>query len=483
MSYRINLLTFFVTLFTTLVSQGKHAEVVYFEHSIRWTNEYNFPHYLKLPDVRKSIYNSIEEGLKQKFQFEKISLPADVAYRVINGFGKQKMNWPNTRDKDQHEVGIVSAITRGTSNLNIYWSMTISVRHNGKVVYNKTVNHELFPYTNSYYMNRQRWMEQDEFIELFAQLFDEALEIKQPLPEVLPVNSKESCILKANDLIPSNTEYNLYVADSVMGKDRHRIYQLRRGDQTLQTYIYRMNDYVEAVYKESFGGAILSSVVDGLVNRGGNFQIPIPQTYSIVWNTLESSSGQKQIIRESQGNEQRTSNEKELSPVYFFEVADMLHTGQDRISFAYFKLPNTNNEDLNKRNYRYSGTYGTLGVTTTHILRGKNGNDDFELIYPEQDGMLLITLNEKPLLAMIMANQNNKSRHFFHLKLADKNKSAGLSPLETGMHSTSVQQYSLFASKELDPETAINSVKLIILMVHSIDWPPLFPQAVGDFEF
>jgi hypothetical protein len=483
MSSRTSLSIIVILLLSSLLCNGKQADVVVFEHSIRWTNENNFPHYLKLPDVREQIFTLVDKSLKQKFQFETLSVPSEVEYRVINGFGKPKISWPNSSGTDRYQVAILSAITRGTSNLSMFWSLTVSVRHAGKIIYNKAVNHELLPYTNSYYMNRQRWMEQPEFINLFTQLFEEALEIKQSLPAELSVNSKESCILKGTDLIPTNEEYNLYVADSVMGKDRHRIYQLRKDDQTLQTYIYRINDYVEGVYKESFGSAALTSVLDGLVNGSSNFKIPIPRTYSVLWNTLESSSGKKQVIRESRGTDQASTDTRETSPVYFFEVADMLNFNKDKISFAYFKVPNTNNEELSKRNFRPSGTYGTLGVTTTHILRGKNGNNDFELLYPEQDGILLITSNEKPVLAMPMINQNNKSRYFFHLKLADKNKSVSIMPLETNINSSNAQRYTLFSIKAFENDEVINSVKLIILMLHSIDWPPIYPQANADFEF
>jgi hypothetical protein len=483
MSSRNSLSLILLLLLSSLLCNGKQADVVVFEHSIRWTNENNFPHYLKLPDVREAIFASLDKCLKQKFQFETLSIPSEVEYRVINGFGKPKISWPNSSGTDLYQVAILSAITRGTSNLSMFWSITVSVRLAGKIIYNKSVNHELLPYTYSYYMNRQRWMEQSEFIGMFTQLIEEALELKQTLPAALSVNSKETCILKATDLIPSNEEYNLYVADSVIGKDRHRIYQLREDDQTLQTYIYRIDDFVDGVYKESFGSAAITSVLDGLVNGSSNFKIPIPRTYSVVWNTLESSSGKKQVIRESRGNDQTSTDSHETSPVYFFEVADMLNSNKDKISFAYFKVANTNNEELSKRNFRPSGTYGTLGVTTTHVLRGKNDNDDFELLYPEQDGMLQITSNDKPVLAMPMINQNNKSRHFFHLKLADKNKSVSIAPLETNINSANAQRYTLFTTKALEHDEVINSVKLIILMLHSIDWPPIYPQANVDFEF
>jgi len=406
-----SLLSIFLLL-STLLCRGKQAELVFMEHSIRWTNENNFPYYFKLPDVRDAVFTTLQQRLKQKFQFESVGIPADVGYRVINGFGKAKIAWPTSSGNDRHEIAILSAITRGTSNMSMLWSMTVSVRQSGKIIYTKEVNHELLPYSNSYYMNLQRWMEQKEFINFFILLLDEVLEFQKPLPAALPVNSKESSILKAADLIPSYIEYSLNVADSVMGKDRHRVYQLRIGDQNLQTYIYRINDYVAGTYKERFGSLVLSNFVNSMVN-GTGFRIPIPQTYYELWNTLASSSGKKQVIRESRGNDQVGSNGNKSTPVYVFEVMDMLQPNQDLVSFAYFKVPNTNNEQLNKRNFRPSGTYGTLGVTTTHILRGKNGDDDFELIYPEQDGMILITTNERPVLAMPIENQNSKSRHFF----------------------------------------------------------------------
>jgi hypothetical protein len=471
-------------LLSTLLCHAKSSEVVFLEHSIRWTNENNFPYHLKLPNVRAVIFTALEQRLKEKFQFETVGIPTNIEYRVINGFGKPKINWPKSSGNGSHEVAILSSITRATSNMSMFWSMTISVRYAGKIIYTKEVNHELLPYTNSFYMNRQRWMEQDEFIDFFILLLDEALELKPPQPLALAVNSKESGMRKAADLIPSSEEYSLYMADSIMGENRHRIYQLRQGEQTLQTYVYRINDYVESVYRETFGEAILTSLVNRLLNGGNQLQrLPIPGTYSIVWNTLESSSGKKQIIRESRGNDQVDGNGKPTSPVYLYEIADMLQAHEGRISFAYFQVRNTNNEELSSRNYRPSGTYGTLGVTTTHILRGKNGNNDFELLYPEQDGMLLITDNEKPVLAMPMENQNIKSRHFFNLELAEKNKAVFDSQPETGIRAANVQRYSLLAAKELDQEAVMNNVRLIILMVHSIQWPPLSPQSNGASEY
>jgi len=69
------------------------------------------------------------------------------------------------------------------------------------------------------------------------------------------------------------------------------------------------------------------------------------------------------------------------------------------------------------------------------------------------------------------------------LQLANKNRAVLGAQLETGIRSANVQRYSLVAAKELDHETVINTVKLIILMVHSIEWPPLSPQTNGTFEF
>jgi hypothetical protein len=471
----------YTTLLLVLVALsclGGQANVVYFEHSIRWTNESNFPYYLKLPEVRYAINSIVENRFKQKFKFEAVTIAVEPEYRRINGFGKSKITWPKSASADNHEIALISAITRGTYNMNMYWSMQVSVRQAGKIVYTKEVNHKLLPYSFSFYMNHQRWMEQKEFIQYFMVLLDEVLELQQPLPEGLPLNSKEMTQAKAIDLVPDNKIISLIVADTVMGKQRHRAYEVREDNKTIETFIYREADYLDAVYRESFSGALISELLNGIVNGTGLVRIPIPDRYEIRLNTLESSSGEKLVIRNSRGQDAPTNpaNKDTSIPVFALELMNINRPDATFFSCAYFKALNTNNEQLSKQHFRPSGTYGTLGVTNTHFLRGQSAEQEIELIYPEQDGMLLMTNSGQSVGVMPMINENANSRHFFHLKLADNNKGIIPAELEAGMRSPHAQQYKLYIDKQQNPETVRRNILLLILMIHSIDWPPIDQQ-------
>jgi hypothetical protein len=471
----------FLLVFTSLWCQGNQAEVVYLEHSIRWTDESSFPYYLKLPEVRYAVNAIIQDRFKQKFNFETVKIEVEPEYRRINGFGKSKINWPKSSSSNTHEIAVVSAITRGTTNMSMYWSMQVSVRKAGKIVYTKEVNHQLLPYSFSFYMNHQRWMEQKEFIEFFHVLLDETLGLQQPLPEGLPLNSREMTHAKANDFVPDPRIISLIVADSVIDKTRNRIYQVREGNKALETFVYREADYLAAVYRESFSELFISELINGMVNGTGLVRIPIPRRYEVRLNTLESSTGEKLVIRNARGNDAviTNANKKDNIPMFTFELMAIHQPAVTLFSCAYFKALNTNNEQLSRQHFKPSGTYGTLGVTNTHFIRGKTPEQEFELIYPEQDGMLLITNDGLSKGVMPMINENKDSRSFFHLKLADKNKGVVLSILEAGTRSPLAQQYTIFIDKQQDQETLRKNILLLIMMIHTIDWPPIDPQEPG----
>jgi len=197
-------------------------------------------------------------------------------------------------------------------------------------------------------MNQQRWMEKKEFIQFFNALLDEALELQQPLPEGLPLNTREMTQAKAGDLVPDHRMISLIVADSVIDKTRNRIYQVREGNKTLETFIYREADYLAAVYRESFSEWFISELINGMVNGTGLVNIPIPSRYEVRLNTLESSSGEKLVIRNSRGNNvtSTTTSKKDVIPVFAFELLDINRPNETLFSCAHFKALNTNNEQV-----------------------------------------------------------------------------------------------------------------------------------------
>ncbi len=170
---------------------GQNAKVLVLKHELRWTDEARFPNYFLYPDLRDSIFSDIRMELSKTINVQDVLFPERVEYKIINGFGNQKVELPEKVSGAEPEIGIFSFITRATSGFAMYWKMNIIIRQNGKTILTKAVSHELEYFDASGYLTSRRWLSPDEFRQIFGRLVKEALGVLPASDEKITLGSPE----------------------------------------------------------------------------------------------------------------------------------------------------------------------------------------------------------------------------------------------------------------------------------------------------
>jgi hypothetical protein len=466
---RIYLAAFAIVIAFAAYCQPGSGKIVFLEHSIRWMNESNFPYYLKLPEVEASVLTGIKESLREKMAFNDVLIPEKVDYRVIDMFGKSKVKWPKKPDPVHHEVAILSSLSRDQTGVGIFWTMEVIIRKGTKETYAKSVVHELEPISYSCYLTKQRWFDAEEFSFLFLDLFDEALGLRDPLPAVIPVGSYQAIEANVHQIMPVNEKYHLAIAGGMM-QESNATYQLRKDNNTLKTFYYREGSDMEMVTGRGMFSVVLTELFNSVTGIRLEFDL---KTKVQKRGRLESDEGEKSrlnLMWLQRKNENTIFDESVqfVSPV----LAEMYDSKKDvYASFIYYKKLNTNGEELSKKNFRLTGSRGTLGVSDVHFVTGKLHGKDFEIVYPEQDGMVIIYMEGSPVAVLTMYNENNESRSFAGQRISKNKKVVTGSSSVMGRpnaETIKAEIYSLYASADLDPQLTEESVKLCILLFFSI---------------
>lgn len=157
-----------------------------------------------------------------------------------------------------------------------------------------------------------------------------------------------------------------------------------------------------------------------------------------------------------------------LSPM----IAEMYNDKDDvYASFIYYKELNTNNEELTKKNFKMQGTKGTLGVSDTHIITGKYNGKQFDVIYPEQEGIVILYNDKTPIAALSMVNENKESRSYAGMTLSkNKGSQAGTQGVfkKIDPSSKTAEIYSLYTSEQLNDDQTKESLRLYVLLFFAI---------------
>lgn len=206
-------LTFFGVLFY-FFGYSQQAEIVVFRHDLRWVDETKFPNYFLIDEVRDSIFNATEQEIGNYLKVNTIKFPEDVSYKIINGFGNQKVTMPKATLGNDYEIGIYSFITRGTVGFSVLWEFNIVIKKNDKVVLKKEVQHELEYFNVSGYLTTRKWLEPDKFQEIFIRLLQESLGVLPPSDEVIIISSLDEQEEKARALFTESTRHMLKIDGS-----------------------------------------------------------------------------------------------------------------------------------------------------------------------------------------------------------------------------------------------------------------------------
>jgi hypothetical protein len=445
------------------------GRLVLFEHSIRWMNESNFPYFLKLPEVQQEIRDGVAARLQQKFQLSEVILPDAPSYRVIDGFGKAKLTWPKTFAPNEQEFALVSAMSRESTSLAIIWNLEISARLNGKVAYAKTISREVVPLSVSGYFTRQRWLEANEFTYLFLKLVDAALDLHEMPEGAISVGSIDLVTNKINQLLSADEHYTLCI-DGGMLREMNSDYLLKKDAEIIEHFRYR-----EGADATRVKNSVWNEIVNGLLGDAGLPVALSAKVKEVRMGKLIARDGAVIKFRLSWLGETQPdvlitlSGNAQMNYQIFGEVFDKKSPDALYASYIYFTRVNTNNEELTRKHFRLSGTYGTLGVSLIHFIRGNMNSKDFELIYQEQEGMVLLTIEDKPVAVLSMFNENPASRSFNGQKLSDKKRlSSGGTRINPDASSPAAEWYSLYTTSGVTEESLKDYLQLITMLFFSI---------------
>ena len=125
----------FSLILISLSGYAQKAEVVAFRHDLRWVDETKFPNYFLMDELRDSIFKATEQEIGMYLKLNEIKFPEEVSYKIINGFGNQKVNMPKANPANDYEIGIYSFISRATVGLSVLWKFNIVIKRKDGVVY------------------------------------------------------------------------------------------------------------------------------------------------------------------------------------------------------------------------------------------------------------------------------------------------------------------------------------------------------------
>jgi hypothetical protein len=83
---------------------------------------------------------------------------------------------PSSAKKEDYHAAVLSLITRGTTNTDVYWHLKVEVHHRGKIAYSRETSHQLLNYDAGIV-----WFTRNSFQEHFKILFEELLELSPAL--------------------------------------------------------------------------------------------------------------------------------------------------------------------------------------------------------------------------------------------------------------------------------------------------------------
>lgn len=247
-----------VLLFYTGV--GQNATVVLVKHELRWTDETRFPNYFLDPEVRDSIFGDTRTELMKYLNVNEVVFPKEIEYRIIDGFGKQKVEMPATNPGPEPQIAIFSFITRETSGYAMYWHLNILIKENGKGVVTRNASHELEYYDASGYLSPRCWLSALEFRSIFSQLVKEAIGSVPESDEKILLGSPEEKEKLVRSLFPDSQRALLKIRGAWRNAGNFSAL-IESGTDTLVKMNYRQgweSEYIIPTGKAVFAGLFTS---------------------------------------------------------------------------------------------------------------------------------------------------------------------------------------------------------------------------------
>jgi hypothetical protein len=446
---------------------AQQAQVVIFKHELRWTDETKFPNYFLMPGVRDSIFNNTKQELTDYLKVTEIKFPAEVEYKIMNGFGKQKTDMPPATNGDNYQVGIFSFITRATSGWAIFWNLKMVIRQGNKTILDSEVSHELEYFNSSGYLTSKLWMTPEDFRETFIRLVKETLGALPASNDKIIIGSLEAEEEKAQALMPASARNLLKLHGA--WKDAGNFSAILLTDKdTLLDFHYK--DGFESEYHQpSFSGVLASlftattgidMLYDQKVINEKNGALFFPGDQKIVFKMKWISVQTRSV----QGVEYTTQiSDPVVTEVYDNKVQTgyFLYTNQERVWAT----------DKTKEKLDFYAGYqksNTLGIEKIHRIEGNLSGLPIVAEMNESEGIITVLAGNEVIGVMVVENCNpdnsrissgsiSKNKHF----MTSGSTGIGKPSMNNEEHN---EWYPLYLPENVSQESVKLSIQILVCL-------------------
>jgi hypothetical protein len=402
---------------------AQEANVITFNHTLRWLNESNFPNYFIEKNTRDSIYSDVRKNLEKILNVTEVELPEKVEYKIIAGFGKPK-NEPEAGVVPEGDiVDIFSVITRTTTGFAVYWSVHVIIRNNGKTILDKEAKCEIENANTAGYMdmNQVRWLSPNEFRRIFAGLLCEALETGQPLGGKVVVGSVEDKEKEVRSWFPNSSRYILKTNGAMQSGGNFSALLVNENDTILRmAYKNKADVSFEPISAKPFFAQIFTD----LTGIGTAYTLKQKEQRS---GLLEFSNKQqiKILLEWIEEVTYSTNTVETTSNIIVPLIGQLIKDNQPQGEFVYqvisevISTPETK-EKLNL----FAGVVveNSFGTAIQHRIKGKFSDQEFSVEYNKLFSVSEIKLNNETIASMIFQNCNPQNPLSFNEGKLSKNK-------------------------------------------------------------
>lgn len=422
-----------VTLLLFYSGKGQNARVILVRHDLRWASETRFPNYFLDHELRDSIFSDTRLELMKAFHVEDVVFPQKVKYKIINGFGNQKIEMPAGNSSLEPEIGIFSFITRATVGFAMFWKLNIVVRQNDKMILSKEVSHELEYYDASGYFSPRLWLSPEDFRAVFGRMVKEALGSLPSSEETIILGLPEQKEQMIRSLFPDSERAILKIRGNWRNAGNFTAL-LEAGNDTLAIMNYKEGWESEHVIPS------VSSLFAGLFKDITGIDLIYEQKVAReMKGTMQFSDGQKTKIRlrwiemQERSKGEATGIARITTPLVSELFAGDSITG----NFLYSRRETVHATDQTQEKFNiYSGyqVQNSLGVELSHQIEGFLEETSVFSGFNEFHGIIEVS-KDTVLLAMMVAQNCNPDNQSFGKQKLSKNKKIAFGSTSVGKQS------------------------------------------------
>jgi len=460
-----------VAVLLCFVSFAQNAQVVVFKHELRWTDETRFPNYFLYQDIRDSIYKDTKLELIKYLKVSDVKLPEAVAYKIINGFGSQKVELPKTVSNNDFEIGLFSFITRATVGELMFWKLNVVIRQNNKIIFQKEVSHELEYFNVSGYVTSQQWLSPEEFHDVFQRLVKEALGVLPASNERIILGSLENQEKKASALLLNPTRQLLKINGAWKSASNFSA-KLESADESILDFNFKdkmiwefpkptLSDFLAPLFTDATGIEISYDKIIKAQKKGTLF-FSDGQKFGInlKWIEMETKSTKSDEV-----TSQRISN-----PL----IAELYNEKEQIGYFLYTQSEEVRTTDKTQRKLNpFNGyqTQNTLGIEQIYRIEGSLYHKPLFAQYNENRGIIEIQSGDERLGVMVVQNCNPENRSIGNVTLSKDKRiiSSGGNIGKPSMENTkSIEWYPIYFPEKSSSDAKKICVETLICLFFGI---------------